>query len=97
MLHEENEEDDRVAESWARLVMPRNTNNAKRTQGCLSSGSSPDKEETLNRVMSCLLTRDNSTKCRADLCSLVDCDCNDYLRGCDTCVSGSAWKTMVAL
>ena len=94
--HEKNEEDDRAAESWARLVMPRNTNNAKnRTQWCQPPGSQD--KETLKRVMRCLLTRDNSTTCRADLCSLVDCDCNDYLRGCDTCVSGSAWKTMVAL
>ena len=75
-------------------MMPRITNNAKRTQGCQPSGSL-DKEKTLNRVMTCLLTRDNSTTCRADLCSLVDCDCKR--KGCDGCVSGPTWKTMVAL
>ena len=93
MLPEENEEDDRAAESWARQ---RKTNNAKnKTQWCQPKGS--EDKETLKRLMRCLLTRDNSTTCRVDLFSLVDCDCNDYLRECDTCVSGSAWKTMVAL
>ena len=80
----------------AQPVMPRNTNNTRgKTQWCRPSGNQ-DKEKTLNRVMRCLSTSNNSSKFRADLCSLVDCGCKNYGRRCDACVPGSAWKTMVA-
>ena len=83
----------------AQPVMPRNTNNTSgKTQWCRPSGSQ-DKEETLKRVMRCLSTSNifSNYKFRADLCSRVDCGCNNYGRRCDACVPGSTWKTMVAL
>ena len=81
----------------AQPVMPRNTNNTRgKTQWCRPSGNQ-DKEKTLKRVMRCLSTSNNSSKFRADPCSLVDCGCNNYGRRCDARVPGSAWKTMVAL